>query len=146
MGQIYHRLYYHLIWRTYLSQPIITTEIEKVLYPFLKNKAKRFKCHICEANGMEDHVHVAMMMPPSVAVSDIIGKLKGSSSYFLNREIQITTNFSWQDGFGALSFAERDLQAILAYIRDQKEYHRQNRLNRGLEKSDSEDQGVIAIT
>lgn len=139
MGQTYHKLYYHAIWRTYRSEPSITPDIEKVLFPFLKNKAKRFKCYIFEVNGTKDHVHVAMSIPPTVAVSDILGKLKGSSSYFLNKELQITDDFSWQDGFGVLSFAEKDLPRIVEYIWNQKLHHRGDTLNKQMERVEGED-------
>ena len=118
MGQTYHKLYYHAIGRTHLSEPNITPEIEKVLYPFLKNKAKRFHCEIIEGNGTKDHVHFAIRIPPSIAVSDIIGKLKGSSSYFLNKELH--------------------LPGILEYIRNQKQHHTECDLKDRMERFDPE--------
>lgn len=133
MSKVFHKLFYHVIWTTRRREPAITPEIEKVLYPFLQNKATRFHCEVLGANGIEDHVHAALRIPPSESVSDIVGKLKGSSSYFLNKELQITHNFSWQDGFGVLSFAEKDLPSILHYICNQKEHHRGGILNNTME-------------
>ncbi|MDI6767302.1 MAG: IS200/IS605 family transposase [Bacteroidota bacterium] len=142
MSQVYHKLYYHAAWSSHLRQPMITTEIEKVLYPAMENKAKRFHCHIFGINGTEDHTHMAISIPPSASVSDIIGKLKGSGSYFLNKELQITDNFQWQDGFGILSFAEKDLHAILKYIANQKEHHDLGKLNNEMEKMNDENNGT----
>jgi len=139
MGKVYYKLFYHAVWSTHLREPLITPEIEKVLYPFIENKAKRFHCFIHGINGVEDHTHVAISIPPAESVSDIIGKLKGSSSYFLNMELQITQNFSWQDGFGVLSFAEKDLPRILEYIKHQKEHHKQGDLNAAMERTVEED-------
>ena len=140
MSKVFHRLFYHIVWTTKYRQPIITEEIEKYLFPFLENKAKRFGCIIHKCNGMEDHIHIAISIPPSESVSDIIGKLKGSSSYFLNKELQITDDFYWSDGYGVLSFAERDLPAVMKYIEKQKEYHKQNKLNLKLEITEGEDE------
>ena len=139
MSKVYHRLFYHAIWATRLREPLITPAIEKVLFPFMNNKAKRFDCIPHGIGGVENHVHIAITIPPAESVSDIIGKLKGSSSYFLNKELQITENFSWQDGFGVLSFAERDLQSVLHYVQHQKEHHAANKLKEEMEKIDSED-------
>jgi REP element-mobilizing transposase RayT len=133
MSKVFHRLYYHIVWTTKYRQPIITEEIEKFLFPFLENKAKRFGCKIHKCNGTEDHIHIAISIPPAECVSDIIGKLKGSSSYFLNKELQITENFYWQDGYGVMSFAERNLPSIVKYIEKQKEHHRENKLNKKME-------------
>ena len=139
MSQVYHRLFYHIIWRTYLSRPDITPEIEKVLYPFLMDKAKRYHCSIHGVNAVEDHIHMAISIPPSIAVSDAIGKLKGSSSHFLNRELQITQDFSWQGGFGVFSFRAKELPGILAYIQNQKEHHRANQLIDGFEQAEDDE-------
>jgi hypothetical protein len=72
-------------------------------------------------------------------ISDIIGKLKGGGSYFLNKELQITKDFHWQDGFGVLSFAEKQLPKILRYIEHQKEHHRNNTINDVMEKTDQDE-------
>ncbi len=129
MGKIFHKLFYHVIWTTHRREPLVSDEIEKVLYPFLENKAKRFRSSIYGIGGFADHIHVAICIPPAESVSDIGGKLKGSSSYFLNKELQLTKYFSWQDGFGVLSFAEKDLPSVLQYIARQKEHHRTNTVN-----------------
>jgi putative transposase len=136
MSKVFHKLYYHAVWTTYLRQPEITIEIEKYLYPFLINKAKRFHCEILGCNGTDDHVHIVINIPPSESVSDIVGKLKGSSSYFLNKELQVTKDFNWQDGYGILSFAEKDLPKVLRYIERQKHHHKENKINTALENYD----------
>lgn len=139
MSKVFHRLYYHIVWTKKYRQPIITEEIEKFLFPFLENKAKRFGCIIHKCNGTKDHIHIAISIPPAECVSDIIGKLKGSSSYFLNKELQITENFYWQDGYGVLSFAKRDLSMVLKYIEKQKEHHKNGATKIKLELTEGKD-------
>jgi len=134
MGQVYYKLFYHLVWRTKLSQPIITPRIEQVLIPFIENKAKRYGCYVHVVQCVPDHIHAAMSIPPSLSISDVVGKIKGSTSYFLNQELKITTNFSWQDGFGVVSFGESDLPRIKTYILNQKEHHRLGAVDPELEK------------
>lgn len=142
MGKVYHRLFYHIVWTTKNKEQLITEEIEKYLFKYLENKAKRFGCYIHRCNGTEDHIHLAISIPPAVSVSDIIGKLKGSSSYFLNKELQITDNFYWQDGYGVLSFAERNLPAIVKYIENQKEHHKNNTTRKNLEITFGDDSEI----
>jgi putative transposase len=139
MGQVFYKIFYHVTWTTDLRQSLISPKVEEVLYPFLENKAKRFKSFILGIGGTDNHIHVAITIPPSESVSDIVGKLKGSSSYFLNQELQITKYFGWQDGFGVLSFAEKDLKQILNYINRQKEHHESGSLNSSFEKQSDEE-------
>jgi len=133
MSKIYYKLFYHIVWSTHLHYPEITEEVEKYLYPFLENKSKRFGCSLIAVGGTQDHIHLAIIIPPSESVADIIGKLKGSSTYFLNKELNITKDFSWQTGYGVLSFAEKDLGRIVGYINNQKLHHLENKLNSKME-------------
>ena len=68
----------------------------------------------------------------------MIGKIKGSSSYHLNHELKITKDFSWQGGFGAVSFSEKDLKKILFYIKNQKQHHATGTTNSTLEQMSNE--------
>ncbi|MBM4167368.1 MAG: IS200/IS605 family transposase [Ignavibacteria bacterium] len=138
MSQVFYKTFYHIVWSTLSRQPIITPEIEKVLLPFFDNKTKRYSCSLYGIGGTENHIHIAILIPPAKSVSDIVGKLKGSSSYFLNKELQITKNFTWQDGFGVLSFAEKDLKNILRYIHNQKEHHKNGTLNEVMERIETD--------
>ncbi|MBI3194243.1 MAG: IS200/IS605 family transposase [Ignavibacteriae bacterium] len=138
MGKVYHKLFYHAIWTTYLRQPIITEEIENVLYPYIELKASKYNCQLLGIGGIEDHIHIAIRIPPAESVSDIIGKIKGSSSHHLNKDLAITEDFAWQDGFGVLSFTEKDLSGVLRYIQNQKVHHKENKLNSVMERTDEE--------
>ncbi|MGA2624516.1 MAG: IS200/IS605 family transposase [Bacteroidota bacterium] len=138
MSQIYHQLFYHVVWATKYRRAMISEEVERVLFPYLENKAKRFHCVLHGINGIGNHVHVAMSIPPSVSISEIVGKLKGSSSYFLNKELQITEHFDWQDGYGVLSFSKKDLPKILHYIQEQKAHHQNGELNQSMERMTEE--------
>jgi len=126
-------LFYHIVWTTKNKQPLISEKVERFLFRFLENKAKRFGCFIHKCNGTEDHIHLAISIPPAARISDIVGKLKGGSSYFLNKELQITDNFQWQEGYGIFSFAETNLPAVVKYIEDQKEHHKNNTTRKKLE-------------
>lgn len=50
--------------------------------------------------------------------------LKANSSKWIKTKGTEFTNFYWQDGYGAFSVSEKDLQAVVNYISDQKEHHK----------------------
>jgi len=41
---------------------------------------------ILEFGGQDDHVHLMVNCHPKLAISNLVGKLKGKSSYFLRQE------------------------------------------------------------
>ncbi|TAK67233.1 MAG: IS200/IS605 family transposase [Bacteroidetes bacterium] len=138
MGKTFHKLFYHVVWSTYLREPIITEDIEKALYPYIAIKANQYNSKLLGIGGIENHIHLAITIPPAESVGDIVGKLKGSSSHHLNKDLAITENFAWQDGYGVSSFAEKDLYSVLNYIHNQKKHHREKNLNLAMETSDGE--------
>jgi putative transposase len=138
MGQVYYKLYYHVVWSTAHREPLITPPLEPVLYAFLEGKAKQNQCFIHAVNGTEDHIHIVITIPPSRSISEMIGKLKGSSSYHLNNVLGISTSFQWQDGFGVMSVSEKALHGVLKYVRRQKEHHSVAKVIEDLERDSDE--------
>ena len=80
----YWRLHYHIIWSTFDREPSITPEREKILYGVLYGKAKELKLKIHAAGNVEDHVHIALSISPSLSIADCIRHLKGASAYAIN--------------------------------------------------------------
>jgi putative transposase len=138
MGKTYYKLYYHTIWRTYKSLPLITPSIERLLIPYLQTYINKLECVYFIANGTCDHIHVVLSIPPKLSISNVIGKIKGSSSHYINKDRRISDNFYWQAGFGVLSYKEKDLRTIINYVRNQKAHHKNNTLVRELEISDDD--------
>ena len=44
----------------------------------------------------------------------------------------------WQPGYGALTFAKRDLAHIIAYVENQKQHHRDGTLSAKMERMEDE--------
>jgi putative transposase len=84
---------------------------------------------------MPDHVHVAVSIPPSIAVSTLVGRMKGSSSHLLNNRGPMTDGvaFAWQGEYGVLSFHEKDLAGVLDYVNNQPARHAAHRLSTAME-------------
>ena len=135
MDKAYTELYYHLVWATWNRYPFITPEIQGHLYRYLLHQCQEYAYDACAINGMEDHLHVVVRLGPTLSISEVTKKLKGSSSRFCNEELKLETPFKWQRGYGALTFGKRDLSKIVSYVQNQKERHRNNQLNSALENA-----------
>jgi REP element-mobilizing transposase RayT len=78
-----------------------------------------------EIGGTETHVHIAVTIPPTLLISDWIGKIKGASSHYVNPELLNCKLLDCQTGYGVVSFGTKDLEWVVNYIRNQKEHHKQ---------------------
>jgi len=136
------RTYYHLVWATHNRHPLIDAEVERLLFPYLEKKAAEFQAIVYALNGVEDHIHLIAAIPPRYAVAEVVKSLKGASSHFLNHS-GLPIEFRWQRGYGVFSLGERQRPAAEAYVRAQKEHHRQGTTNMWLERMEEVDDGPV---
>jgi hypothetical protein len=66
-------------------------------------------------------------------VARFIGEAKGNSSHAINHVVKPHYNFYWQNEYGVLSFAEKNLAGIVQYIHNQKEHHAKGTINQAME-------------
>ena len=135
------RSYAHLIWTTKRRESLIRPEFEARLYACLVAKAAELGCYVHAVNGVEDHVHLIISIPPKHSVAWVVKNLKGSSSHFVTHVVAPGSSFAWQRGYGYLSLGEGQCPRAVAYVQNQKEHHRLGTTNSWLERADDEDEG-----
>jgi putative transposase len=118
------RLHYHIIWATHDRQPLLTAEREKLFYGVVYDKAKHLSLVIHAVGNVDDHIHLAVSIPPHISVSECVKHIKGTSSFAINHMAGSDGQFKWQEGYGALSIGDRSLPDVIAYVTNQKEHHR----------------------
>ena len=74
-------------------------------------------------NGMPEHVHLVARLTATVSIANVMKQVKGASSHFVNHELQAEPHFRWQDGYGAFTVCRNDLDAVIAYVKGQKQHH-----------------------
>lgn len=142
------RSFAHLVWTTRNREPLIRPEIEEPLYAAMISKAAEMGCFVHAVNGVADHVHLIVSIPPKHSVSTVVKHLKGNSSHFVNHVLPAGSQpFAWQRGYGFLSMGESQCQRAIAYVQNQKQHHAAETTNLWLERvadeEESEQSGVI---
>lgn len=132
----YWKLYYHFIWGTKHRLPLIDSILEPGLYRAIAAKAQDMGGFVHAIGWMDDHVHLAVSIPPKIAPAKFIGDVKGNSSHFVNHVIKPDFEFYWQDEYGVLSFGERNLPSVVRYIQNQKQHHTDETLIVAMERMD----------
>jgi putative transposase len=123
------RCFYHLAWTTLHREPLITPKMETLIFEVVHAKSAEMKYEIFAVNAVADHMHIAVAIPPSVAVAQLARAIKGASSHEINDLFpDAATIFRWQKGYGVLTFGLKHLDFVIAYIEKQKEHHANNQL------------------
>ncbi len=84
----YSEINLHITWHTKESHPLITPRVEEILYPYLQQRLKGMEdvfTHII--GGIETHLHLAVTVPPTLLISELVGQIKGIRPMKLIKEL-----------------------------------------------------------
>jgi putative transposase len=73
--------------------------------------------------GVEDHAHVLLSLPSTMAIAKAIQLIKGGSSKWVHDEFAKHKDFAWQEGYRAFSIGMSQRETTIAYIQKQREHH-----------------------
>lgn len=120
----YTQILYQIVFGTYRHEKTLQEARRDDLFRYMTGILKNKKCHLYRINGMEEHLHIATHIHPSVCLSDLIKDLKIASSDWIKRT-GIFPNFSgWQVGYSAFTYSIKEKDKLIEYIKNQKERHR----------------------
>ncbi len=82
-------------------------------------------CEIIEINIQVDHIHLLMIIPPKYAVSEVVGRIKGTTASQLRKrfkwleKVYWKENVVWSTGY-FVSTVGIDEDRVLKYIKWQE--------------------------
>jgi len=95
---VYSQIHLHFTWHTQHGA-VIEPVFEAQLHKFIRDYAERTAgIRVYAVNGVADHVHLAVSIPPTVNASEWLGKLKGATAYHVNHRLINRRTFGWQAG------------------------------------------------
>lgn len=119
-SQIYIQAVFAVKGRQNFLQKPWRDEVFKYMSGIIKGKNQK----PIIVNGVSNHVHLFIGLKPSIALSDLVRDVKNNSTNFINEHKFLRNKFSWQDGFGAFSYAHTQIDQVYKYILNQEEHHR----------------------
>lgn len=124
MAHTYTNLLIHALWSTKGREPLLDAEIKPQLFAYMAGVLKRLGGKPLLLNGPRDQVHMLFVAPPTVALSELVKKIKANSSKWVHKQWPQRRSFGWQTGFTAFSVSHSQLPKVRKYIARQEEHHR----------------------
>ena len=120
------RLHVHLVWCTKYRKPVLVGDIGSRLRNLVRQLCSEMEVEILSGVVSRDHVHVLLSMLPRTSVSRLVQKLKGKTSYKLQREFrslskQYWGQRMWARGYFACTTGNVTDEAVAAYIKGHTE-------------------------
>ena len=116
--------YFHCVFSTKERRRLIVPELRDRLWRFLGGIARQNKMKAIEIGGVEDHVHILLSLPSTMAVSKALQLIKGGSSKWIHETFPEHRLFAWQEEYGAFSVSVSQLDKTIEYIKRQEAHHR----------------------
>ena len=117
--QIYVQIVFAVKGRENLIHEKHRDELEKYICGIVNNKESKPLAIYCNP----DHLHILIGLNPNTSVSDITRDIKANSSKWINEKKFIVGKFSWQEGYGAFTYAKSQIDAVAKYIHNQPQHH-----------------------
>jgi REP-associated tyrosine transposase len=118
------KVYVHAIFSTKNREPLLLDEWREELFCVMGGAANNLGCQSLIVGGMPDHVHLLFQLGRTITIADAIGKIKSTSSLWINEKHVVAAKFQWQAGYGAFSVSQSNVEAVRTYIRNQAEHHK----------------------
>jgi putative transposase len=114
----------HCVWTTKNRIPFLRDQIRETVISHIRENAKKKGVFIDHINGYYQHLHALISMGGKQNISEIMQKIKGESSFWINKNNLTRLKFQWQDDFYAVSIGMDHQENLREYIRNQVQHHR----------------------
>ena len=121
MPHTYTNLVFHIVFGMQGRVALIRPEFRTELYAYIGALIKEKGGVPIIVNGVSDHIHILLELPPSVSISDVMRFVKANSSRWMKERFGLP--FAWQKGFGAFSVSRSVVPAVSRYILEQEKHH-----------------------
>lgn len=121
-----YKNYIHLVFVTKYRRNVFTLAMLNRLQQIFDETCKQMDCTLLEFGGEQDHTHIMVVVHPKIAVANLVGKLKGKSSYLLRREYwsiikkKLWGNHFWSPSYCVVSCGGASLKVVKDYIENQR--------------------------
>lgn len=125
----YTSLKYHVTFSTKERRPWLTADVLPRLCEYLGGMVRQQGGHPIQINGIEDHVHLVLSIPATLAVAKAIGDLKSNSTNWIHQTFPQPNVFCWQKEYAAFTISPSVLPQVVGYVQGQQAHHRKNALS-----------------
>ena len=126
MPQSLSNVLLHVVYSTKHRTPFLRRpEVRDVMTGYLVGTLRNIKCPAVLVGVVEDHVHILCNLHRTVSIATLAEEVKTSSSSRIKEEGPQLKDFHWQNGYGAFSVSQSNVEEVKAYIANQDDHHRQ---------------------
>jgi putative transposase len=124
MANTYTQIYLHFVFAVQNRISLIQPQWKTELYKYMTGIVQNNKHKMIAINGTANHVHMFIGYKPHQLISELLQDVKGDSSRWINSKRFVYGKFNWQEGYGAFSYSNSQIDTVAKYIHNQEDHHR----------------------
>ena len=115
---------YHIVWITKYRRPVLEGSVAELTRDLIRQICMQNEVIILKGHVSKDHIHILVSSSPSLSISRLVHKLKGTSSYKLFQEYahlrkQYWGQHLWARGYFVATTGTVTDEVIKEYIANQ---------------------------
>lgn len=125
MPQSLAKVLVHIVFSTKHRYPFLADRnIRNEMHAYLGGTCKQLDCPVLIVGGVADHIHILCSLSRNYSIAKVIGEIKRGSSKWIKTKAAALGKFSWQNGYGAFSVSQSQVDSVRKYIATQEEHHK----------------------
>ncbi len=124
MPNKYTQLYIQMVFAVQGRQSLIAKQHKEEIHKYITGIVQKRDHKMLAINSMPDHIHIFIGLNPAQSISDVVRDIKSNSSTFIADKKLVKGKFSWQEGYGAFSYAHSQIDSVVKYVLNQEEHHK----------------------
>ena len=123
MANTFTQIHIQAVFAVQNRGSLIGREWRERLWQYITAIIQKHGHKVLATGGTADHVHVFFGFRPTQALSALMQEVKRDSSEWINQNRLVLGRFSWQEGYGAFSYAKSQIDSVVKYVKNQETHH-----------------------
>ncbi len=129
----FNQTLYQIVFSTkYRNKTLIKNRPQ--IFKAMRTICNKHNCVAYAVDGVEDHVHIAISIPPTVMPCVLIQRLKIESNLFIKKSGLCPTFEAWQRRYSIFTYHIDSKDRLVRYVINQERHHRKKSLKTEIEE------------
>ncbi|GAA4451384.1 hypothetical protein GCM10023189_13360 [Nibrella saemangeumensis] len=124
MANTYTQLYVQIVFAVKGRQHLIPRHRKEELHQYITGIVQNRGQKLLAVHCMPDHTHLFVGFSPTLPIADLVRDVKQATSVWVKEKGITRSTFSWQEGYGAFTYAQSQVTDVVQYVLNQEEHHR----------------------
>lgn len=124
MADTYTQLYVQIVFAVKGRQCLIPQQHKEELHRYITGVVQNRGAKVMAVHCMPDHVHLFVGFGPTLLIANLVGMSRPLLRPGLKKKRWVSAPFYWQEGYGAFSYSQSQVDTVVRYVLNQEAHHR----------------------